>query len=63
MQFGGDQVNSACADVVMAANDQSDTHPSRHVTLVRDGDNVTLKCDDGEVCWNAKEQRWILFWR
>ena len=36
---------------------------SRHVSVTRDGDDILLATDDGEVQWVASEQRWIVTWK
>ena len=47
--FGG-AVAAVAADVA----DGQDTHPSRHVDVVREDDNVILSTGDGDVRWDAE---------
>ena len=35
---------------------------SRHVEVIEEGDNVTLRVDDGEIKWLADEHRWMATW-
>ena len=35
---------------------------SRHIEVLQDGANVTLKVDDGEVCWRDDIRQWEVKW-
>ena len=35
---------------------------SRHIEVFQDGANVTLKVDDGEVCWRDDIRQWEVKW-
>ena len=41
----------------------SEKHPSPHVKVVRDGDDVILCACDGEVRWRADDRFWELSWK
>ena len=57
--FFGRAVTAATAN---AASDP-DAHPSRHVKVTRDGDDVILSTQDGEVRWDASAKKWVLSWQ
>ena len=44
------------SSVVSDAVQPPDQHPSRHVSVVQDGDDVTLSIQDGQIKWLATEQ-------
>ncbi|XP_065182544.1 uncharacterized protein LOC135813373 [Sycon ciliatum] len=39
-----------------------DSHPSPHVNVIRDGKDVILRVNDGEVRWHAEQGHWSLKW-
>ena len=47
--YFGEAVAAVAADIA----DGQDTHPSRHVNVVREDDNVILSTQDGDVRWDA----------
>ena len=47
--YFGEAVEAVAADIA----DGQDTHPSRHVNVVREDDNVILSTQDGDVRWDA----------
>ena len=51
--FFGDVVAAVAADVA----DGQDTHPSGHVNVVHEGDDVALLTRDGDVRWDAEAKR------
>ena len=57
--FLGRAVTSPTAN---AASDP-DTHPSRHSKMTRDGDDVILSTQNGEVRWDESAKKWVLSWR
>ena len=58
VQFGAPETDrpAIVAATVPAA------HPSRHVTVSKDGEDVVLRTDDSEVRWDSASQRWIVRW-
>ena len=57
--FFGRAVTAVTAN---AASDL-DAHPSRHVKVTRDGDDVFLSTQEGEVRWDASSEKWVLSWQ
>ncbi|XP_065189595.1 uncharacterized protein LOC135820209 [Sycon ciliatum] len=51
------------SSVVSDALQSPDQHPSRHVSVVQDGEGVTLSVEDGQIKWLAAEQCWQAAWR
>ncbi|XP_065190928.1 uncharacterized protein LOC135821857 [Sycon ciliatum] len=51
------------SSVVSDALQSPDQHPSRHVSVVQDGEDVTLSVEDGQIKWLADEQCWQAAWR
>ncbi|XP_065195680.1 uncharacterized protein LOC135827084 [Sycon ciliatum] len=51
------------SSVVSDALQSPDQHPSRHVSVVQDGEDVTLSVEDGQIKWLAAEQCWQAAWR
>ncbi|XP_065196502.1 uncharacterized protein LOC135827994 [Sycon ciliatum] len=58
VQFGAPETDrpAIVAATVPAA------HPSRHVTVSKDGEDVVLRTDDSEVRWDSASERWIVRW-
>ena len=56
---------SSGADVSALSTDADDLkdHPSPHVRVTRDGADVTLTTDDGEVRWNSATRQSVMSWR
>ena len=58
--FGAEHIPK---DVAACAQPVSDVHPSRHVDVVRDGEDVVLTADDGSVKWDSARHQWVLSWK
>eukprot|EP00117_Sycon_ciliatum_P019248 scpid46651/ scgid17510/ len=61
VRFGTDACAASAVHTKPVAKCQ-EAHPSRHVRVTQDGDNVTLCVDDGEVRWCHDTKRWVLKW-
>ena len=50
-------------NIVCGASHDLDAHPSSHVQVKREGDNVRLSTADGDVIWDSTARRWTLRWQ
>ena len=58
VQFGPDQATASVA----VPKDADVPHPSRHVNVTTDGDDVLLSVGDGTIRWCSRTRRWTLTW-
>ncbi|XP_065182720.1 uncharacterized protein LOC135813558 [Sycon ciliatum] len=63
VEFGYDRVDPGDSMGVCGASSSGDRHPFPNVRVQRDGDDVTLSTDDGDVTWDSSARRWVLSWR
>ena len=57
------ECTTTCSDDIAAVAQRTrQEHPSRHVEVIREGDDVVLATDDGEVRWDNDQRKWILLW-